>query len=220
VDTPFSRFLREAATEATRAARAGVTAKPYHLVLDEMNLARVEYYFAKFLSAMELRARGESATIELAPTEYVSVPQNLVFVGTVNVDETTHQFADKVYDRAQLIELGITEQQVAEHLGDAPYAETVLDVWRAVCDLAPFAFRTLDEISAYIAQAALLGTPWVVALDEQLLQKVLPKLKGANPRIGEVLDAFLDVAAQFPLSRAKAMRMREDFGRFGIASYF
>jgi hypothetical protein len=142
VDTPFSRFLREAATEATRAARAGVTAKPYHLVLDEMNLARVEYYFAKFLSAMELRARGESATIELAPTEYVSVPQNLVFVGTVNVDETTHQFADKVYDRAQLIELGISKSPSTSATPRTPRLSWMSGAPSAISPRSPFARST------------------------------------------------------------------------------
>jgi hypothetical protein len=51
--TPFSHFLARAASEFTAALAAGGEPRPYHLVLDEMNLARVEHYFAKFLSAME-----------------------------------------------------------------------------------------------------------------------------------------------------------------------
>jgi hypothetical protein len=179
----------------------------------------VEYYFATFLSAMERRARGEPATIELGK-EHVAVPPNLMFLGTVNIDETTHQFADKVYDRAQLIELGIDQDQVTAHLGDSPYAPAVLQVWNTVKDIAPFAYRTLDEIEAYIGQASQLGVPWEAALDEQLVQKVLPKLKGANLRIGEVLDQFILVAEPFPLSRTKAIRMRDDFARDGFTSFF
>src|SRR5204862_5628050 len=115
-DTPFSQFLRDAATEWEAASKDKRAACPYHLILDEMNLARVEYYFAKFLSAMEVRARSGSALIELAPGDVVTLGQNLSFVGTVNVDETTHMFADKVFDRAQLVELAITEEDLARHL--------------------------------------------------------------------------------------------------------
>ena len=58
--TPTSAmFLRDAAAEYQRRCRESGAPRPYHLVLDEMNLARVEYYFAKFLSAMELRARSD-----------------------------------------------------------------------------------------------------------------------------------------------------------------
>jgi 5-methylcytosine-specific restriction endonuclease McrBC GTP-binding regulatory subunit McrB len=67
-----------------------------------MNLARVEYYFARFLSAMEVRVRYGTGRIELGPEEQVVLPPNLRFAGTVNVDETTHGFADKLYARAQL----------------------------------------------------------------------------------------------------------------------
>lgn len=50
---------------------------------------------------MEMRARYGTAKIELGPGEEIVLPPNLRFAGTVNVDETTHNFADKVYDRAQ-----------------------------------------------------------------------------------------------------------------------
>ena len=106
-DTPFSAFLRSAAHAFSSAKARGTTARPYHLILDEMNLARVEYYFAKFLSAMELRSRRTTTPIELAPGEEVLLTPNLKFIGTVNIDETTHGFADKVFDRAQLVGLTV-----------------------------------------------------------------------------------------------------------------
>ena len=55
--TPFSEFVQEAAREWTRPRPAGRTAREYHVILDEMNLARVEHYFSRFLSAMEVRSR-------------------------------------------------------------------------------------------------------------------------------------------------------------------
>ncbi len=220
-DTPFSCFLKEAADQYSQAVAAGVAPVPYHLALDEMNLARVEYYFAKFLSALEVRSRHGSASVELSPGQEVLLPPNLYFIGTVNVDETTHSFADRVYDRSQLIELDVDREALWEHLGDLPYRAAVMDTWDAVHEVAPFAYRVLDEIMSYIREAEELGTPWQEALDEQLLQKVLPKCKGADLRVEAALDRFVALAnGNFMLSHAKASRMLEGFRQHGFASYF
>ena len=56
----------------------------------------------------------------------VVLPPNLVVVGTVNVDETTHGFADKFYDRAQLIELGARREDLVAHLRDAAYRHDLM----------------------------------------------------------------------------------------------
>ena len=110
-----------------------------------MNLARIEYYFAKFLSAMEVRARNGTAALELAPGTDLLLTPNLYFSGTVNVDETTKGFSDKVYDRAQLLELPVDRDSLEQHLAGKPYADFLIDVWDNVHQVAPFAFRTLDE---------------------------------------------------------------------------
>jgi len=219
--TPFSRFLSRAAAVYEKAALEGASPRPFHLVLDEMNLARIEYYFAKFLSAMEVRARAGQAEIELAPDQRVYLTPNLFFVGTVNVDETTHGFADKVYDRAQLIELEGPRELLEQHLAGAPYSTVVLQVWDAVSEIAPFAYRILDEFGVYTQRAGELGIDWEEALDEQLVQKVLPKLKGADPRVGEALQRLVDITdTLFPLTKAKAELMLERFRRHGFTSYF
>ena len=80
------------------------------IVLDEMNLARIEYYFAEFLSVMEMRDPNDWL-IDLIPspmsTDPVNVkegklliPQNVMFFGTANNDDSTFTISDKVYDRA------------------------------------------------------------------------------------------------------------------------
>jgi hypothetical protein len=217
-DTPFSRFLRQAAAEHAQAKESGRKPRPYHLVLDEMNLARVEHYFARFLSAMEVRARGGEAAIELAPGERVALPDTLRFIGTVNVDETTHGFADKVLDRAQLIELEAPRDALAEHLAGRPWAADVLALWDAMAEVAPFAFRVLDEIAHYVGDAA--GDGWEERVDEQILQKVLPRVRGTDPRLGDALAAIeVHTAGRFPLSLAKVQRMRDGYRRHGFASY-
>lgn len=93
-----------------------------------MNLARIEHYFARFLSAMELGQRGAIPQLELEPETTLFLPQNLRFIGTVNVDETTHSFADKVFDRAQLIELPLESEQLAAYIAEKPFADVLMSI--------------------------------------------------------------------------------------------
>lgn len=76
---------------------------PYFLILDEMNLSHVERYFADFLSAIE---SGQPIPLYSNDDENyeLDIPDNLLTVGTVNVDETTYMFSPKVLDRANTIE--------------------------------------------------------------------------------------------------------------------
>jgi hypothetical protein len=220
VDTEFSRFLSKASAEFQSARDEDREPLDYHLILDEMNLARVEYYFAKFLSAMELISGPEPPSIELGG-EQVQLTPNLKFIGTVNVDETTHGFADKVYDRAQLIEIPVDRDQVAEHVGDRPYRTMLLDLYDALLDVAPFAYRVLDNISNYVDAAAEAGVSWQDATDEQILQKVLPKVKGTAPRVGAALSEVVKLTDEgFPLSNAKARQMSDAFRDHGFVSFF
>ena len=220
--TAFSRFLEDAAREYEQAQSESRIPRPHHLVLDEMNLARVEYYFAKFVSAMEVRMRNGVAAIDLGVRKVVPLYNNLCFIGTINVDETTHGFADKIYDRAQLIELTTSRESLQEYLGDAAYSNFLMNVWEAVYDVAPFAFRILAEIDEYVQMVNELGFPWHYALDEQILQKILPKCKGADLRIGSVLEKLATMLPKetFPLSAAKVQRMLEGYRLHGFTSYF
>jgi len=80
--------------------------KPFLLCLDEMNLARVEYYLSDFLSVIETRdlRDGRIVSDRLLPfDDYgdIRFPENLYLVGTVNMDETTFPFSKKVLDRGE-----------------------------------------------------------------------------------------------------------------------
>ena len=222
----MSHFLKAAAEEESRARRAGVEPRPFHVCLDEMNLARVEQYFANFLSAME---RGEDGRIRLGQEE-MPLPQNLHFAGTVTVDETTHGFADKVYDRAQPIEFTVSEQLIRSALGGWDLAEALLEVWRAVSDCAPFGFRVCQEVRAYVEGARQLAgdaqdeQAALGALDEQIFQKVLPKLRGQGRNLEEALDRLIDISGprespRYRLTLAKAARMRDQLDREGFATF-
>ena len=92
-------------------------ALPYFIILDEMNLARVEYYFADLLSVLESGREDDGFTREPIrlhnvdeverdqdiPKE-IRLPPNIYIIGTVNIDETTYMFSPKVLDRAFVIE--------------------------------------------------------------------------------------------------------------------
>ena len=218
--TPFSEFVAEAAREWDLANRESRRAREYHVILDEMNLARVEHYFSRFLSAMEVRSRDGIAQLDLAPGHRVELTPNLRFAGTVNMDETTHGFADKVYDRAQLIELPLARADVEAHLQGLPYRDVLLEVWDAVQPVAPFGFRVLDEVHSYVTSADEEGTSWETALDEQLVQKVLPRVRGADGRVGSVLDDLLGVfGGRFPLATTKTTDMRDEYATHGFTSF-
>ena len=85
--------------------------KPVFLCLDEMNLARVEYYLSDFLSVIESREKQEDGSILTAGiAQYdAGIPDNLYIVGTVNMDETTFPFSRKVLDRANTIEFNYVD---------------------------------------------------------------------------------------------------------------
>ncbi len=221
--TEFSRFLMRAASEYSDAQAALRQPRPFHLILDEMNLARVEYYFAKFLSAMEARSRKANAAIVLSGELEVPLPENLIFIGTVNVDETTFGFADKVYDRAQLIELEAPRESLDNYMTGMVFREALLQVWDAVQVVAPFAFRIVDEINSYVHASVADGIDisWQRAFDEQLLQKVLPKIKGADPRIGDALNRLVGLTdPDFPMTHERVGKMLENFNLHGFVSYF
>lgn len=110
----FSKRFNE--TEFLRAVyEAGLREDPSYIVLDEMNLARVEYYFAEILSVLEMPSQDEW-TLDLVPVAWdgdpkgledgkIRIPGSLWFVGTANNDDSTFTITDKVYDRAIPIEL-------------------------------------------------------------------------------------------------------------------
>jgi len=170
---------------------------PYFLCLDEMNLAPVEQYFAEYLSVIESRKVDREGNVVTDPilkqnaqswywnlcTELtddeklraqfrdkgISIPQNLIVVGTVNMDETTFSFSRKVLDRAMTIEMndvdlygGLTHryEQIgkvsSEHLvGNAVEGVDVYESNKDVCDVV---INYLQEINKKLE-----GTPFKVA---------------------------------------------------------
>ncbi len=225
-----------ATLDTPRAAIAGM--KPFWLALDEMNLAPVEQYFADYLSVLELRSWNggvyrcppllkfatHAALIKDAfpdvPEELwqaflevggIPLPPNLIVVGTVNMDETTHAFSRKVLDRAMTIEFdeidlsGVmsgasedpsplgplpvlcpytdaTELSISESVRTAVIG--LLEQWNTAMADTPFrvAYRTANE---GLILAHFKGEEKLAeSLDEILMMKLLPRLEGDAEKLG------------------------------------
>ena len=95
--------------------QAGYTDDIYTVILDEMNISRVEYYFAEMLSILEMPNKDEWI-VELVPSSWKSdpkkiingklkIPPNAWYIGTINNDDSTFMVTDKVYDRAMPLDI-------------------------------------------------------------------------------------------------------------------
>ena len=95
----------------------------YITILDELNIARVEYYFAEFLSLLEI-PNPEARYLEVVSDKWqddpkglkdgrIRLPDNMWFVGTANNDDSTFAISDKVYDRAMVLDLNRKAERFA-----------------------------------------------------------------------------------------------------------
>lgn len=128
IPTKFTRALYEASLNPDVI---------YLLVLDEMNLSRIEYYFSDFLSLMENEENKRFLTLVNIPLNRVEngkpapyqslidnqtlpIPQNIWFVGTANNDESTYAISDKVYDRANIMDFDKRAAKVRNYSAPIP----------------------------------------------------------------------------------------------------
>ena len=135
---------------------------PHIVILDEMNIARVEYYFAEMLSILEM-PRKEEWKVDIVTAVWdndpclikggtVQISDNIWFVGTINNDDSTFAVADKVYDRAIPIDL--------DSRADA-----------FTCDPVPGVHISTDHLNALFDQAK---------KDYPITQEMLDKLEDMN----------------------------------------
>ncbi|WP_314033136.1 MrcB family domain-containing protein, partial [Mogibacterium timidum] len=205
--------------------------KPVFLCLDEMNLARAEYYLSDFLSVIESRekeADGTIVTSGIAQYEQ-GIPDNLYIVGTVNMDETTFPFSKKVLDRANTIEFSYvdlipqfletseeaepvslkndflrTEYQVLtkDCADEADFVGMVCAELQKINEIlvkanAHVGYRVRDEIVFYMLnnkKAENLLT-YDQAFDNEIMQKILPRLQGSASSVKDMLCELFSVCA-------------------------
>jgi 5-methylcytosine-specific restriction protein B len=222
--------------EVLRACEAAPTV-PHVVVLDEMNLAHPEQYLAPLLSAMEtgdpIVLHREPEAIDDVPAELRSYPPNLVLIGTVNMDETTHGLSDKVLDRAVILDFW--EVDLATYPGWGKRGiptEQETHVRQLLADLievlAPvrlhFAWRVVDEVLDFLARSGKDGHLMPdAALDWIVHAKVLPKLRGHDsPQFRTAFESCQGVLKQAGLKRsaAKAGELLEDLKSTGSARFW
>lgn len=211
--------------------------KPYFFVLDEMNLARVEYYFSDVLSIIESRNKVNKTIVtdrllnrELLDSasfsEYgdIYIPDNLYFIGTVNMDETTFPFSKKVLDRANVIELSDVDLDYAFEdveevspktlnnnflrsdfltLKDCAGYDDIVDktifILKDINNILGyyrFGYRVRDEICFYIIYNSLYGLmDFDDAMDYEILQKILPRINGSSISIKKMLIELFKICS-------------------------
>jgi len=210
----------------------------YFFCLDEMNLAHVEYYFSQFLSALEednptdrqiplfsetVQARLEKTGKSVGVAPFVLVPPNLLFTGTINVDETTQPLSDKVIDRANTIEFFAVElDKVPErkplpdpitisaaawrsyiaHEPDTTHRAQIIEIGKILnkADLG-LGYRILRDIELYQANSKGLLQP-EVAFDLQVKQRILPRVRGTES-IRPILDELATFMKRNNLARSE-----------------
>lgn len=220
----------------------------YIVCLDEMNLAKVEHYFSQFLSVLERdisdryinlyneKLNGRVYNQNDYPPKLL-LSENLFFVGTVNIDESTFQFSDKVLDRANIITLelcpfkdiraNITNYSGAKdkkelsiegdiskgplktyikltsmkrrHNNDVLTDDEVEFLWKINLKMQQVnkkigvGYRIIKQIENYIAN--LPNAHYLNrrdALDLQVTQRILTKLRGSQRQLGGLIGKFED----------------------------
>lgn len=207
---------------------------PVFVVLDEMNLARVEYYFSDVLSCIETREplQLHSSGVPLEGSTGTSIPaalplpSNLYITGTINIDETTNPVSDKVLDRALVIDMSTVDLA-----GFLEKLETTQPSLKNACEACGshimavqnimsihglgFGYRVAKEVLLYHVFAAehLKNEPNYIT-DDMMVQKVLVKLRGSE-RQRKMLNDLLDALSPLPKSQAYLKKLLFELDEFG-----
>lgn len=232
-------FQAEPALRTVIAAAQNPTL-PYFLILDEMNLARVERYFAPFLSSMEtgeqLFLHAHDETVNGVPPS-ISWPKNLFVGGTVNMDETTHPFSDKVLDRAFTLEFWNV------NLGDffnGRVSSSLNGVCRSKIEALllgvndhlfkirrHFGYRTAGEVLDFLDNAEGISgheDPRLWSLvDQAFFSKVLPRIRGEeSPILVEVLKQMQALCGGYDMKQcvSKLEGMQERLKTTGVTRFW
>jgi len=144
---------------------ANYTNEVYITVMDEMNIARVEYYFAELLSILEMPSKAEWI-VELVASVWendpkklskgkIRIPENMWYIGTANNDDSTFAITDKVYDRAMPID--INTKGVPFEAPDTPpiklgfeHFNELLENSKKDFEVSPDNLKKLEELDDYV----------------------------------------------------------------------
>ncbi|WP_125711156.1 McrB family protein [Companilactobacillus zhongbaensis] len=196
--------------------------KLYIIVFDEMNLSKVEQYFSQFLSVLEMDKGSREITLYDSGTKdnhypnKIKIGDNVFFVGTINTDESTYKFSDKVLDRTNVIKLGMQEftlfntkhseepwegstissyqyAQMGQSNQDKKLKDNELNLlWNLHKDInsvepnVGIGWRVVNQIDNYMS-----NLPEQIGkfqgLDYQINQRVMTKISGSDQQLNELL---------------------------------
>ncbi len=159
------------------------------IVLDEMNLSRIEYYFSDFLSLMEnepdkrdLRlvnvalyrtVKGEKAAYKgLFEGHTLKVPSNVWFIGTANRDESTFEISDKVYDRAHTMNFNKRAAKISHYNEPIPQRFLPVDVLQTLFENAKRAVQFNVDAYPVIAEVERLLAPYNISFGNRIALQI------------------------------------------------
>lgn len=227
-DTGFVDFLVKSQKEENKN-------KLFIVCFDEMNLARVEHYFSQFLSILERPVAQRE--LQLYDDQYsgrlynsaeypsrITLGDNIRFIGTVNIDESTYHFSDKVLDRANVIQLDVVDyskQWVKTQYGalslvtwskndyDALIKTTSnnYEIVRAILwdihnllqsagakyGVGPRVVKSIETYLENLPDKTFAEYDFGTALDYQIAQRVLTKVRGSETQLSIVLNSTSEV---------------------------
>ncbi|MGR3764094.1 McrB family protein [Rossellomorea sp. NS-SX7] len=211
--------------------------KPHFILLDEMNLARVEYYLSDYLSAVESRKEiplHHDDHVEDVPKK-LTIPPNVYILGTINVDETTHSISDKVLDRAFVMTLSDVDFTTFWKRIDSDIKGVLSREFDLLKELHAtltaydlhFGYRTMGEMLQKLYANHQLGTEHAMeameSLDGVIAEKVLTKIRG-DERISDMLgelNRWLSVNLEgSDVSLHHVKRMQKELEYYGATQFW
>ncbi len=188
----------------------------YVTILDEMNIARVEYYFAEFLSLLEI-PRAEARKLEVVSDRWpddpvllengrIRLPENMWFVGTANNDDSTFAISDKVYDRAMILNIDEkSEPFTAPVKKPLPVAA---DTFMRLADeavrgykIAPDTLEKLRKIDAFLSEH------YRISFGNRIMKQITVYLPVYVACGGDELDALDDMLAKKVLRKLETQNL-------------
>ncbi len=239
--------------------------KLYLVCFDEMNLARIEHYFAQFLSVLELPAEKRVLQLynpEMAERVYnshqyppqVKLGRNVLMVGTVNIDESTYAFSDKVLDRASILRLKVlpfvrlaelieglktntpninpeilatqylnwvNQSGFSLNASENEFLYKLHEIINKVDARKGIGYRSLRHIDDYLRniprheQGPILNR--AKAFDYQLVQKVLPMLRGSQEQLLKLIGIYNETTDE--VEDSEILKLMDEYNNISDYSY-
>src|SRR5574344_394306 len=190
---------------------AGYTDDVYTVILDEMNISRVEYYFAEMLSILEMPNKDEWV-VEIVPSAWkrdpkhlsggkLHIPANVWYIGTINHDDSTFMVTDKVYDRALPLDINYKylDKLFQDAIANNPISEDTLKKIDEMDDYViqhfriAFGNRIVMQMKKFVPTYVACGGDEIGGVDYFIARKILRKFEQLNVSyIRDEIDGFVE----------------------------